>query len=123
MTEGISNKQALPPVFFEWLATVRRLPMFDVWRQGTLCSIRLVHILDISDTDLNIFIHRSRIEGLFPDSFLPLGYDAFGNLLLWDIAEGGVYLHWRGTSHKNPVKVAASLQALCDKLYYRPIQG
>lgn len=88
MTESVSDKVMLPPIFFEWLSTVRRLPMFDVWRQGTLCSVKIVHVLDLSDTRLNIFIHRSRLKGVYPDSFLPLAYDGFGNLLLWDIAEG-----------------------------------
>ncbi|MCX8112796.1 MAG: SMI1/KNR4 family protein [Bacteroidia bacterium] len=123
MAEGLSQAVSLPQVFFDWLATVQRFPMFSVWRDGTLCSIKLTHILDLSNTDRNIFIHRSRLAGLFPDAFLPLGYDVFGNLLLWDVERDEVYIHWRGMPPEHRIKVASSLEHFCDKLYYRPIQG
>lgn len=121
MTEAAPD--ILPPAFFQWLESVQRFPMFNVWRSGMLCSIKLTHILDLSPTERNIFLHRMRLAGLFPDSFLPLGYDAFGNLLLWDAVEGGVYLHWRNAPPDQHIKVAPSLEDLCEKLYYRPIHG
>ncbi|MCS7152595.1 MAG: hypothetical protein N2253_00850 [Bacteroidia bacterium] len=123
MVEGMSETPSFPEVFFRWLETAQRFPMFDVWREGTLCSIKLVHILDLSPTDRNIFMHRLRLQGFFPSSFLPLGYDAFGNLLLWDMDSDEVYLHWRGTPPNRRLKVAPTLKSLCEKMYYRPIHG
>ncbi|MCS7296917.1 MAG: hypothetical protein RMK19_06995 [Bacteroidia bacterium] len=94
-----------------------------MWRGGVLCSIKVVHVLDLSEGERNIFAHWARLTQIFPKSFLPLGYDAFGNLLLWDLSEGSVYLHWRGMPPSQCLKIAPSLEDLCDKLYYRPIQG
>lgn len=123
MADSPHEPVTLPQVFFQWLATVQRFPMFNLWRGGTLCSIKLTHILDLSAGERNIFAHRSRLMGIFPDAFLPLGYDAFGNLLLWDIVNDTVYLHWRGTPYEQYFIVAPSLEELCEKLYYRPIHG
>lgn len=123
MTTGIPDALSLPEVFYHWLETVRRFPMFNVWRGGILCSVRLTHILDLSDSERNIFAHRSRLSGTFPDTFLPLGYDVFGDLLLWDVAQGTVVLHCRGTPPDQYLTVAPSLEDLCEKLYYRPING
>ncbi|MCX7605814.1 MAG: hypothetical protein N2170_00940 [Bacteroidia bacterium] len=121
MGELAIDTLSLPPVYYRWLQVVRRFPMFDVRRAGILCSIRLSYILEPTQGAKDIFLHRQRLGGLFPPPYLPLGYDVFGNILLWDLESGVVYLHWRGASPSCQVKVAPSLEDLCDKLYYRPI--
>ncbi|GIV23605.1 MAG: hypothetical protein N3A68_00710 [Bacteroidia bacterium] len=110
-----------PPAYYRWLEVVRRYPMFDVWRAGVLCTVRITYLLEPNGRERDVFLHRYRWRDQFPATYLPLGYDVFGNLLLWDMREGQVYLHWRGKSQSEPVKVADTLEDLCEKLYYCPI--
>lgn len=80
----------LPEVFHEWIKAVSRYPMFDVWREGRLCSVRLMHILRPErGSPWDIFAHWQRLRDEFPPAWLPLGYDAFGNILFWDLEGGG----------------------------------
>lgn len=111
----------LPPEYYRWLETARRFPMLNVWREGVLCSVKLSYLLEPQKGDRDLFAHLARVQRLFPEGYLPLAYDVFGNLLLWDMREGAVYLHWQGTPPSRRVKVAPSLEDLCEKLYYRPI--
>ncbi len=111
----------LPEVFNEWIGAVSRYPMFDVWREGRLCSIRLTHILRPErGSPWDIFAHWQRFREEFPQSWLPLGYDAFGNILFWDLEGGGVYLVWRGYVPALWAPVAPDLSNLIENLYYRP---
>ncbi len=111
----------LPDVFYEWTGAVSRYPMFDVWREGRLCSIRLMHILRPErGSPWDIFLHWQRLREEFPPSWLPLGYDAFGNILFWDLEGEAVYLVWRGYAPELRALVAPSLSSLIEKLYYRP---
>ncbi|MCS7188390.1 MAG: hypothetical protein NZ933_01155 [Bacteroidia bacterium] len=112
---------SLPEVYYHWLERVQRYPMFDVLKEGVLCSIRLCYILKPCSGGRDIFLHQERLRKKFPPTYLPLGYDAFGNLLLWDMESGGVYLYWKDTSSENCMKVFSSLESLCESLYYRPI--
>jgi hypothetical protein len=121
MAKVSAEQFLLPPGYYHWLEVVRRFPMFNVWRGGVLCSVKLHYVLEPSGGERDIFAHLKHIEGVFPEGYLPLGYDVFGNLLLWDLRGGSVYLHWRGTSPLERVVVAPSLEEFCDKLYYRPI--
>jgi hypothetical protein len=111
----------LPEVFHEWIKAVSRYPMFDVWREGRLCSVRLMHILRPErGSPWDIFAHWQRLRDEFPPAWLPLGYDAFGNILFWDLEGGGVYLAWRGYPPNLRAPVAPNLQHLIENLYYRP---
>jgi len=111
----------LPEIFHEWVGAVSRYPMFDVWREGRLCSIRLTHILRPErGSPWDIFLHWQRLREEFPPSWLPLGYDAFGNILFWDLERDIVYLAWRGYAAGLRALVAPSLSSLIEKLYYRP---
>ena len=111
----------LPEVFYAWAGAVNRYPMFDVWREGRLCSIRLVHILRPErGSPWDIFSHWQRLRDSFPHSWLPLGYDAFGNILFWDLEGAAVYLVWHGYPVELRAVVAPSLESLIEKLYYRP---
>jgi hypothetical protein len=111
----------LPEVFYRWIEAVRRYPMFDVWREGRLCSIRLAHLLVPEPGSVwDIFAHWQRLRAQFPLAWLPLGYDAFGNVLFWDMDGGQVWMAWQGYRSDLSAKVADDLEALIDKLYYRP---
>ncbi|MEN2992400.1 MAG: hypothetical protein ABDH91_02470 [Bacteroidia bacterium] len=109
-----------PPVFYKWLERARRYPMFDIVREGTLCSVRLLYLLEPQGGPRDIFLHKQRLAATLPHSYLPLGYDAFWNILVWDVAGGGVYFQWRGRSSSPLLLVAPSLESFCDQLYYRP---
>lgn len=122
MEERVDETLVLPPVYYDWLATVRRYPMFDVWRGGTLCSMRLVHILvPERASPWDIFAHWQQMKEWFPTGWLPLAYDSFGNAVLWDMNKQGVYVHWRGYRPELSVRVAETLESFLEKLYYRPI--
>jgi hypothetical protein len=68
----------------------------------------------------DIFAHWQRLRDEYPPAWLPLGYDAFGNILFWDLEGGGVYLAWRGYPPNFRAPVAPNLQHLIENLYYRP---
>lgn len=123
MAHAAENRPAFtfPPAYYRWLEVVRRYPMFDVWREGVLCTVRITYLLEPGDQERDVFLHRYRWRDYFPPPYLPLGYDVFGNLLLWDMQKGEVYLYWRKKLPSEPVKVADTLEELCEKLYYRPI--
>ncbi len=96
--------------------------MFDVWRGGTLCSVRLVHILvPDRNSPWDIFAHWQQMKALFPISWLPLAYDSFGNTILWDMRGQGVYVRWHGYRPELSIQVAETLESFLEKLYYRPI--
>lgn len=122
MSSSQGEVTALPPAYYRWLSLVRRYPMFDVWRGGVLCSVRLFHILEPGSEEWDIFTHRYRLRDRLPYTYLPLGYDAFGNILLWDLQSGAVVFRWEGSKSPNEVRVADTLEELCEKLYYRPIR-
>lgn len=122
MASPVGEVAALPPVYYRWLSLVRRYPMFDVWREGVLCSVRLTRILEPGPEERDVFAHRYRLREWLPNSYLPLGYDAFGNVLLWDLHRGAVVFRWGGSKGKSEVHVADTLEDLCEKLYYRPIR-
>jgi hypothetical protein len=111
----------LPEAFDDWMRAVSRYPMFDVWREGRLCSVRLVHILRPEPgSPWDIFAHWQRLREVFPPAWLPLGYDVFGNVLFWDLEGGSVYLAWRGYPSTLYTSVAPNLQTFIENLYYRP---
>ena len=111
----------LPEAFDDWMRAVSRYPMFDVWREGRLCSVRLVHILRPEPgSPWDIFAHWQRLREVFPPAWLPLGYDVFGNVLFWDLEGGSVYLAWQGYPSTRYTSVAPNLQTFIENLYYRP---
>lgn len=122
MSSSAGEVAALPPIYYRWLSLARRYPMFDVWREGVLCSVRLTRILEPDSQERDIFTHRYRLREWLPSSYLPLGYDVFGNILLWDLQSGVVLFRWEGSKSPREVRVADTLEELCEKLYYRPIR-
>lgn len=112
----------LPSVYYRWLERVRKYPMFDIWQGGTLCAVRLTYILEPTEGERNVFLHRLRLRIDSPDEYLPLGYDLFGNLLAWNMREGGVYFFWHAEGFP-AYRVAPSLEEMCNRLYYRPVSA
>ncbi|MGQ9863557.1 MAG: hypothetical protein ACUVRD_03615 [Bacteroidia bacterium] len=112
---------SLPKLYYEWLKEARQRPMFDVRRGGVLYQVRLIYILEPLglDEERDIFAHWSYTRKKYGMDFLPLGYDAFGNILLWNMKTQEVCFHYKNALTQT--LVAPTLDEFIDKLYYRPL--